>query len=637
MIPRRRSRFPRGEQSLRARVYPGNCARPDFDYLLLPRFTSRRDDLGNIGVIRFSPRITTVPTGLSSREQCWIFASVLVSFEAILSLTVSHSDRLTAFGDITQCLLLLFALFVALANVRAGTDPRSRLFWALLGLGCGIWLCVQILWTYFEVFLRTDAPNPFVGDVALFLHLVPMMGALAVRPDRERDESIAQLGGLDFGLLITWWLYLYLFVVIPWQYVWPHKELYGRSFDLLYFIEHLVFVACAARVWLRSTGAWKVIYGHLFGAGLLYALSSVTASVAIDLGRYYTGSFYDIPLLISMLWFSAVGLIGHRFASQARALKANEGKRRGWISALAMVAILSLPVLAGWALYMSSAPARVRNFRVLLTLATMVVMGTLLWIKQHGLDTEIARSNQKLREDSYTDLLTGSKNRRYLTATIESDVRRVVQAYSSATDPSGKRNPDLVFYLIDCDYFKEVNDLFGHEVGDQLLVELARDISSAIRHSDVLIRWGGDEFLVVSRYTNREEANILAERVLQAVGSAPRTLKGEHRLRCTCSIGWAVFPWFVHEPEAVAYTEVLRLADCALYEAKKAGRNQAIGMLPTHELPLPSAEKTTAGKETMFTEQLAPHALTTLGPQPHEPASGGRLVTVKAAAAAQQA
>ena len=573
----------------------------------------------------------------TSPEQGWIVASVLVFFGAIFSLTVPHSYPLTAFGDVVQCLLLLFALFVMVGNIREATESRSRLFWALMGLGCGIWLCVQILWTYFEVFLRTDTPNPFVGDVALFLHLVPMMGALAVRPDRERDESVAQLGGLDFGLLITWWLYLYLFVVIPWQYVWPHKVLYGRSFDLLYFLEHVVFVACAAAVWLRSAGAWKIIYGHFFGASLLYALSSTTASVAIDLGRYYTGSFYDTPLLLSMLWFSALGLVGHRLASRTRTFKSSGVKRGVWVSGLAMVAILSLPVLAGWALYMSPAPARVRNFRVLLTLATMVVMGALLWIKQYGLDKEIARSNQKLREDSYTDLLTGSKNRRFLTATIEADARRVVQGYTSGADLPGKRNPDLVFYLIDCDYFKEVNDLYGHEVGNQLLVDLAHDISSAIRHSDVLIRWGGDEFLVVSRYTNRAEAAILAERVLQAVGSGLRTLKDGHRLRCTCSMGWAVFPWFVGEPEAVDYREVLRLADCALYEAKNAGKNQAIGMLPTREQPLPLAETMPAGKEARLAEQLAAQPLTTLGPRSRDADSADRLISAKGAAAGTQA
>lgn len=570
-----------------------------------------------------------------SREKCWIFASALVSTEAVLSFTAAHSYRLTAVGDLTQCLLLLLVVLAMLGNVRAA-EPRSSLFWALLTLGCGIWLCVQILWTYFEVFLRTDVPNPFVGDVALFLHLVPMMGALAVRPDLERDEPLAQMGALDFTLLLTWWLYLYLFVVIPWQYVWPNNEIYGRSFDALYFLEHAVFVGCATAVWLHSSGRWKIIYGNLLGAGLLYAFSSITAGVAIDLGRYYTGSIYDAPLVISFLWFAGVGLLGRRFASRRGLVKTSGRKRSGWVSGLAMVAILSLPVLAAWALYISHAPSRVQNFRVLLTLTTMMLMGALLWIKQHGLDKQIARTNHELREDSYTDLLTGSKNRRFLTATIDADVRRVAQGYGSGENSFGKRNPDLVFYLIDCDYFKEVNDHYGHEAGDQLLVEIARQISSAIRHSDVLIRWGGDEFLVVSRYTNREEANILADRVLQAVGSEPLPLKGGHRLQCSCSVGWAVFPWFVREPEAVAYSEVLRLADCALYDAKKAGKNQAIGMLPTCEQSPPFPGSATAGKEARLTEQLAARAFTTLGPRSHGGDSAEAILKAKSAAASQQ-
>ena len=417
----------------------------------------------------------------------------------------------------------------------------------------------------------------------------------------------------------------------------PQKDLYGRSFDLLYFLEHFVFVGCAAVVWLQSKGPWKIIYGNLFGAALLYAVSSVTASVAIDFGKYYTGSIYDTPLVMSFLWFVAVGMLGQRFATRrSRIFKGTEGPRGVWVSGLAMVAILSLPALAAWALYMSHAPAKVRNFRLLLTLGTMMLMSALLWIKQHGLDKEIARSSQKLREDSYTDLLTGSKNRRYLSATIEADARRVVQGYSAETNSFGKRNPDLVFYLIDCDYFKEVNDQYGHEAGDQLLVEIARQISSAIRHSDVLIRWGGDEFLVVSRYTNREEANILAERVLQAVGSEPSPLKGGKRLQCTCSIGWAVFPWFVREPEAVDYTEVLRLADCALYDAKKAGKNQAIGMLPTREVSLPFGGAMTVGKEARLNEQLAARTLITLGPKPGAGDPAEKPATAKGVAAGQQ-
>jgi hypothetical protein len=88
----------------------------------------------------------------------------------------------------------------------------------------------------------------------------------------------------------------------------------------------------------------------------------------------------------------------------------------------------------------------------------------------------------------------------------------------------------------------------------------------------------------------------------------------------------------VQEPDAVEYGDVLRLADCALYEAKKAGKNQAIGMLPTRERPLPLVETVTAGKETGLAEQLAAQFLRTQGPGCQEPDG---LVSAKAAAATQ--
>jgi diguanylate cyclase (GGDEF)-like protein len=207
-------------------------------------------------------------------------------------------------------------------------------------------------------------------------------------------------------------------------------------------------------------------------------------------------------------------------------------------------------------------------------------MGALASLKQSRSDEELAQANLDLREASFSDLLTGTRNRRYLATFIEADIQQVLRSYSAEADAEAKRNRDLIFYLIDADHLKEVNDAYGHDVGDEVLVELARRISSAIRHSDVLIRWGGEEFLVVSRYTDRENAAALATRVLAAVGGELFTVKGGHSFRRTCSIGWAAFPWFVKHPESVPYEELLRLTDCALYEAKKAGRNQAVGMLP---------------------------------------------------------
>lgn len=566
------------------------------------------------------------------REKCWWLICVLVVFDAGLSFAVPRGYLLTTIGNITQCVLLAVVLVCFLANTR-GADARTRLFWRLMSLGCALWFVAQGLWTYFEVVLRQEVPNPFVGDVILILHLVPFMGALAVRPHVERDQQTTQLGALDFALLVTWWLYLYLFVVIPWQFVWPNEAAYGHSFDVVFFLEHFVFVVCSGAIWLRSTGGWRVVYRTLFVAGCVYALASVASSLAIDFGRYYTGSVYDPPLMVAMACFARVGLVARTQTLRAEAARADQGKRDLWVSGLAVVTILSLPAMAGWALYYSPAPAPVRSFRLLLTLITMMILGTMAWIKQHRLDKELARANRELREDSLTDVLTGARNRRFLNAIIDGDVRQVVRSYSPAAPSQGKRNRDLVFYIIDTDYFKEVNDRYGHDAGDKLLVEMARRISSAIRHSDALIRWGGDEFLVASRYTNREDSATLANRVLSFVGQEPFEIEGCVSIPCTCSIGWAVFPWYEDDAESIPCAEVLRLADEALYQAKKAGRNQAVGLLPTCKEPASGTQDSRGGKHDRLAEQLSARTVRTPGPARQDSAKG--LSSVKVTPATQ--
>ena len=182
----------------------------------------------------------------------------VVGVHVLVSLLVPRSVALTAFGDLTQCVLLLCGTLVILSNVSS-RHRKAQLFWVLMGLGCGMWFCAQVLWTYFEVFLRQETPNPFVGDVVLFLHVVPMMAALAVQPHMERNDHSPRLASLDFFLLLTWWLYLYLFIVIPWQYVSPSEAAYGSSFDLLYAGEQLVLIFSVGLVWKRSHGPWRVL------------------------------------------------------------------------------------------------------------------------------------------------------------------------------------------------------------------------------------------------------------------------------------------------------------------------------------------------------------------------------------------
>jgi diguanylate cyclase (GGDEF)-like protein len=183
----------------------------------------------------------------------------------------------------------------------------------------------------------------------------------------------------------------------------------------------------------------------------------------------------------------------------------------------------------------------------------------------------LAAAVRELEEASFTDPLTRVRNRRFLTSIIEGEAERAIRA------PDGR---GLVAYLIDVDHFKSVNDQHGHRVGDALLVQVAARLSSVIRGGDLLVRWGGEEFLVIARDARRDEAEELASRLLGALAGSPFDLGDGTVLTRTCSLGWAPFPWFPEAPRTLTFDQVLTLADHALYVAKRSGRNRAVGALP---------------------------------------------------------
>jgi diguanylate cyclase (GGDEF)-like protein len=540
----------------------------------------------------------------------------VVCAHVLVSLLAPRSFGLTAFGDLTQCILLACTT-LAIAWNAGNTAKKAQFFWALMALGCGMWLCAQVLWTYFEVYLRQEVPNPFVGDVILFLHVVPMMAALAVQPHIQQDDNSLRLVSLDFFLLLTWWLYLYFFIVIPWQYVSPDEATYGNSFDLLYACEQIVLVIAAGLIWKRSRGTWQNVYGRFVKAALLYSVGSIIAGVAIDFHRYYTGSLFDVPLVAAMAMFAAAGVRGHE---PSRDLAGDPPPRHDhsmWTARMAMIAVFSTPLMVAWAEFGGGAPARVRSCRVLLTVAAMVFMGALVFLKQHWMDRELIhllhlsrqnldetcklkdeletkeqslrwhslelqRKNLELQEISFTDPLTGVWNRRYLEEILTSEAGQVLRNYERASDGDIRNmdHRDLVFIMVDMDFFKEVNDVHGHPAGDRLLQRVAERLGKVVRKSDVLVRWGGEEFLIMSRSADPSGIPAFCGRILDIMAADAFDLGHGVRVRKTCSIGWAPFPWSRGAYEAVCAEETIELADTALYRAKAGGRNQGVGILP---------------------------------------------------------
>ncbi|HYL14404.1 MAG TPA: ATP-binding protein [Terriglobales bacterium] len=336
---------------------------------------------------------------MSRRSKLWLLATiVLVAAQAFAALLIPRGYGLTAFSDLLQALLLLSGTLALVPNVLA-TRGRTRGFWVLMAVGVAFWFSYQLCWIYFEVYRRQELPALFSGDIILFLHIVPMMAALALQPQRQQDDRTTRLGSLDFTLLLVWWVYLYLFTVIPWL-AYPNELSYQQNLNAIYLAEKIVFLAGLALVWTRSSPSWKTIYGQLFGASLTYSLSSYVATWAIQKHVYYTGSLYDIPLVVSMGWFTVFALLAREIPPrQERTLATGHGV---WVARLGMAAIFSLPLFAASALLGHAAPGSVQKFRLLLTLGAIMVMGAMVFLKQHLLDRELLgllRASQNSFED----------------------------------------------------------------------------------------------------------------------------------------------------------------------------------------------------------------------------------------------
>ncbi len=244
---------------------------------------------------------------------------------------------------------------------------------------------------------------------------------------------------------------------------------------------------------------------------------------------------------------------------------------------------------------------------------------------------ELAEANAKLELASLTDPLTGLSNRRFLDVNIGPDLAQAVRNAQSLLELTD-RNADLIFYFIDLDYFKRLNDWAGHAAGDAVLVEVGRRLREVARTTDAVVRWGGEEFLVVSRWANRQAGAVLASRTLEAIAGEPFLVEGQ-KIILTCSVGWAPFPWSVVDPERFFFEEVLGLADRALYLAKREGRNRAVGALPgpeSHggEPVLQGNLETLEGRVVELVRQQGPKVVPSFAPSSQD--SGKRRAATRA-------
>ena len=191
--------------------------------------------------------------------------------------------------------------------------------------------------------------------------------------------------------------------------------------------------------------------------------------------------------------------------------------------------------------------------------------------------------NRALQESSLSDPLTGLRNRRFVFEEVSRDldvVRRRLSNEHQGIDTSDA--VDLVFMMIDLDNFKPINDTYGHAAGDQMLLQVRDALLKTCRRSDFVIRWGGDEFLVIAKQAQPMESEALAERIRTTIAETSFSVGEGQMVRTTCSIGFAAFPLFRANIDDSSLDQIICLADGLMYEAKKE-RNAWAGMFGPSE------------------------------------------------------
>jgi len=320
--------------------------------------------------------------------QLAVMAGFLLLY-TIVSLTAPRGFALTAFSDSSGMGLWLITVGVMLWAAFSN-QGRTRWFWILMAAGAAMVASNFVAWFYYEVIAGRSPPDPFWADIPLFLQPVPMMAAAALRPGSRQQEQKFHLSTLNFLILLLWWIYIYMLLIYPNEFILPNRLSFNNYYYVLFVLEFGVLQAVLGGMAVVAQGAWRKIYWHLFFAGALYLLSYQWLNAALGREQYYSGSIYDVPDYAAICWFIWIALNARNVPSEPLA----GGERERWADMpgfLAVLAVLSLPVIGLSELFLDPQASQLRVYRVVVTLIGILLLGVCVFLRQILLAREMTR------------------------------------------------------------------------------------------------------------------------------------------------------------------------------------------------------------------------------------------------------
>lgn len=435
---------------------------------------------------------------------------------------MSIAGRQVAVQDMYLGLDLRYSPSMVKLNVEAqAQSPKSDLmYWLVVGLVLGIQLAMLLYNFVLAVRFRFNFHITYccLGAVALSYNFLLLGGDILLLPELNSNLALA-FRYISIGFLFF--------------------------FSVLFIVSFIETWALTRRLKYLAVGVASV---GLLVAGFSFAVSFTSFS-ALAYNSYTMAAFnYTVAIETVLMIYLIVSSI-------------YKGSRAGVFILLAWAPMILATI------YRLGITSGVAELSLLTELSIPIASSLEMVILSLGivdrLDSirverdEVTQANEKLLVATHTDPLTGAGNRRYLAS-------RLLQAQASAE----YKNADLALIIFDIDHFKLINDTWGHDAGDTVLVELVKQVKRISRSHEILARIGGEEFALLLPGANKNTASALAERVRLAVENIALLRIAPVDEAVTISLGVAVV-----KLNGADYQSLYRQADKALYAAKNAGRN----------------------------------------------------------------
>jgi len=332
--------------------------------------------------------------------QFWptLLIGVLV-VRAVVSLTLKPTFALLVYNVIVYFLLLLLSTAFAFRNAVQRT-VGSRLFWIFMAGGCGLWSFDQWLNVYYGLILRADnVPDNSVADPALFLHIVPFMAAVAIQPQLHRSDQRPSRASLNFLLLLFFWIFLYAYVLFPYQYLFADAAIYNPRFTALYAAENAALVLALGASTLRTKAPWRSVYLHFLGASALYAVSSTVANIGIDAGWMSNRSVIALAQTAAVCWFVWIPLRAGQvpLAGKVTATELEAGDTT-LATLLAQISVAAIPLIGMWELLRRHEASGMRTFRLSVVLISVLFLALGVFLREYLVKRDLLADSRKQAE-----------------------------------------------------------------------------------------------------------------------------------------------------------------------------------------------------------------------------------------------